>query len=261
MLVGYNIKFVRTNEQRSLWYMLVGGIPVFKLNGEAFERVHIYQNSNINKDTVQQRMYECLTGIHMKKDRRGRLSFVNRNALKCVAGTRVEFIFSYFINFMMQQCATERRLSGIDNRDALRRCMHTHITTRVNSACPEVGGDNWRPEAANCNNAKMAWVCARWAANTARFLGLPQVQRGITPLGVSNNWEAEERLALDDPGVIQSLHSTPLADWDDRVPNRNMLRCELNGELDATLLCSDPHHQRAWPEIAYEGRDRCSDLH
>ena len=104
-------------------------------------------------------------------------------------------------------------------------------------------------------------VCARWAANTARFFGLPQVQRGITPLGVSNNWEAEQRLALDDPGVIQSLHSTPLADWDDRVPNRNMLRCELNGELDATLLCSDPHHQRAWPEIVYQGRDRCSDLH
>ena len=258
MLVGYNIKFALTNEQRSLWYMLAGGIPVFKLNGETFERVLIYRTPNMNQDTVQQRMYECLTGMHMKKDGRGRLSLVDRDALQCVAGRRVEFIFSYFINYMMHQCAMSKHLYGDDNRDVLRRCMHTHITTRVNSACPEVGGDYWRPEAANCNNAKMVWVCARWAANTARFFGRPTTQHPISPVGLCNNWQADGNLAVDGSGVMQSL---PRTTWDDRVPNRNLLRCEHDSGFDAALLCSDPNYNRRWTEIPYEGRDQCSTLH
>ena len=50
-------------------------------------------------------------------------------------------------------------------RDVIKRCMHTYITTRINSACPDVQGGNRR-------NANIAWLCSRWAADTAQLIGV-----------------------------------------------------------------------------------------
>ena len=149
---------------------------------------------------------------------------------------------------MMHLCAIATPQGGTQC-DVIKRCMHTHITTRINSACPDVGGESDHPDDAKARNAKIAWLCSRWAADTAQLIGMPQTYQGVHR-EYSNRWQADKR--VNESGVVSGLGRSPLAQWnDDNKPPKKLLRCE-GKDKDLRLLCSNPSQNIVWTEIVYE---------
>ena len=239
MIVGHAKDWRTTNAQRSQWYLFIGGVRLFQLSGMRFVRRQIYANPIY--DTIQNRAYDCLTGMHMRGEGEG-LTWFNNYTASCVNGNKPEFLLSYFVNYMMHHCAIATP-QGTTPRDVIKRCMYTHIITRINSACPDVG-DGSRSNAnlrnAKPRNVKIAWLCSRWAADTAQYIGLPQASERHWR-EYSNRWQEYQHIVAR--GVVPGLRRTPLAQWNDHnAPNRHLLHCK--GNYDLKLLCSDPTEDR-----------------